>query len=142
MEYAESEQLEVAGENYRINEVRGVFDELGRDITARGSTIDDLACLLIPQPWNEYDGNAVAVMIGQWHVGYLEAPDAARHAPGLNWAAQRGAAMQGQARIWAKAEGGMIRARVTVTAPAPAIVQRLVQTHEMRQVTGSQEDRA
>jgi hypothetical protein len=30
-------------------------------------------CILVPEPWSEHDPNAVAVMVGQNHVGYLAA---------------------------------------------------------------------
>ncbi|WP_161600664.1 hypothetical protein [Mycolicibacterium hodleri] len=42
-----------------------------------------LRCILAPEPWSEHDPNAVAVMIGQNHVGHLAAELAATYTDGL-----------------------------------------------------------
>ena len=64
---------EVVGETYRTKDIRRVFKESGMPITERGVTLNMVRCILVPEPWNEHDPNAVAVMVGQNHVGYLAA---------------------------------------------------------------------
>lgn len=86
---------------------------------AQVATIEHVECSLLPEPWNEHDPNAVAVMIGPHHVGYIPAELAVDYAGPLGRCVGRGCRVTGIARIWAKDDGGMIRARVTVLVPSP-----------------------
>lgn len=86
-------------------------------ITERGVTLNMVSCILVPEPWNEHDPNAVAVMVGQYHVGYLAAELAVTYTDGLQRIARLGSLATGEARIWAKSDDGMIRARVTILIP-------------------------
>lgn len=112
------EQVEVAGETYRTRQIRAVYRACGVTITSKGATIQDLQCLLVPEPWNDFDQNAVAVVIGTQHVGYLPAELATDYAAPLRSLAQHGLLISGQARVWAKSDSGMVRARVTILVPA------------------------
>lgn len=67
------EQVEVAGETHYTRQARAVFRKHGRDIPEKGATLKDLGCVLVPEPWNEYDSNAVAVVIDGHQVGHLPA---------------------------------------------------------------------
>jgi hypothetical protein len=89
-------------------------------ISARGSTLDGLQCILVPEPWNEHDPNAVAVLVGVHHVGYIPAELACDYSPPLLRLASAEALATGTARIWAKDDGGIIRARVTLLVPEAA----------------------
>lgn len=113
------EQIEAAGEQYCVKAIRRVFKEAGKPITEGGSTLSGVACVLLPEPWNPHDPNAVAVMVGPHHVGYVPAEDAQAYSMALMPLAQRGFVTPCEARIWAKSDGGVIRARVTVIAPDP-----------------------
>lgn len=113
------EQIEVAGETHHIKDIKRVFREAGTIITARGSTLEELQCVFVPEPWNPHDPNAVAVLVGSHHVGYIPADLAEDYADSLRELASTGTLVTGEARIWAKAEGSMVRARVTVLAPEP-----------------------
>jgi hypothetical protein len=113
------EQIEVAGETYHVKGIKRVFREARLPITDRGSTLESLICALVPEPWNPHDPCAVAVMIGMHQVGYVPAELAANYSPVLCPMASSGTVITGLARIWAKDDGGMIRARVTILAPAP-----------------------
>ncbi|MBG9885389.1 hypothetical protein ABE10_02060 [Bacillus toyonensis] len=63
-------ETEVAGEFARIDEVHRA---LGRSPKLDQEIVDDsLVALLVPEPSNPHDRNAVKVMIGGHHVGYLE----------------------------------------------------------------------
>lgn len=115
--YPLDEQIEVVGETYRIKDINRVFKEAGLPITARGVTLDSARCILVPEPWNEHDSNAVAVMIGQHHVGYLAAELALVYTDALQRIARLGRLVTGDARIWAKSDAGIIRARVTILIP-------------------------
>ena len=115
--YPLDEQIEVVGETYRAKDIRRAFDEAGVSITERGVTLRSVQCILVPEPWNDNDPNAVAVMIGHHHVGYLAADLAVDYTDGLQRLARRGVLATGEARIWAKSDDGVIRARVTILVP-------------------------
>lgn len=115
--YPLEEQVEVVGETYRAKDIRRVFKEAGMPITENGVTLKSVRCILVPEPWNEHDPNAVAVMVGQNHVGYLAADLAASYTEGLLNIARLGSLATGEARIWAKSDDGIIRARVTILIP-------------------------
>jgi hypothetical protein len=65
------EQIEVAGETYHVKGIKRVYKEIGLPITSSGANIDNIECVLVPEPWNPHDSNAVAVAAGTNHVGYL-----------------------------------------------------------------------
>jgi hypothetical protein len=111
------EQVEVVGETYRAKDIRRLFEAAGRPITERGVTLNSVRCILVPEPWNESDPNAVAVMIEQYHVGYLPAELAVFYTEGLQRIARLGCLATGEARVWAKSDGGIVRARVTILIP-------------------------
>jgi hypothetical protein len=111
------EQVEVAGETYHIKGIKKIFANLGRPIGKSGSTLEDMEATLVPEPWNPHDGNAVAVVVGDQHVGYLPAELAADYAVPLGRLVARGVLATGTGRIWALSDGGVVRARVTVLIP-------------------------
>jgi hypothetical protein len=111
------EQVEIAGENHHVKDIKKVFRDHKMPITSGGVTIEDLVCVLVPERWNAYDTNAVAVMVGRHHVGYVPAEMARDYSPPLLRLASSGVLITGQARIWAQDESGMVRARVTALLP-------------------------
>lgn len=111
------EQVEVPNEQFHTKQIRRVFRDAGIPITAKGSTLEDLVCVLVPEPWNEFDPNAVAVLVGGHKIGHLPADLAEDYAPGLGRLAAAGTLTTGVARIWAKSDGGMVRARATLLLP-------------------------
>jgi hypothetical protein len=111
------EQVEVAGETHHIKDIRRLYRECGMPMTSKGSTIEDLQCTLIPERWNEHDPNAVAVLIHGHHVGYLPAELARDYSPPLLARAAEGLLISGVARVWAKEDAGVARARVTICIP-------------------------
>ena len=62
-----SELLEVKGESFYQDEIRHVVRSQGREIAA----------ILVPEPHNQYDPNAVAVWVAGLKVGHLSREDAA-----------------------------------------------------------------
>jgi hypothetical protein len=115
--WALEEQIEVAGETYHIKAIKTVLKQAGKTVTARGVTLDDVPTYLCPEPSNEFDRNAVLVMVGIYAVGYLPAEIAGDYSPALLKLARHGEAVGCLSRIWARLEGGMTRARVTLLAP-------------------------
>lgn len=73
-----SETLEVVGESYRQDDLWQL---------AGGFSTDRVRCpitaVLVPEPENEHDQNAIKVLIEGRHVGYLSREDAAIYLPGL-----------------------------------------------------------
>lgn len=113
------EQIEVAGETFHVKGIKRVYAELGMPITAAGATIDQVQCVLVPEPWNPHDANAVAVAVGSHHVGYIPADMAEDYSGPLQALAKQSRLVTGQARIWALDEKGVVRARVTILVPEP-----------------------
>jgi hypothetical protein len=111
------EQIEVAGETYAVKGIKKAFRDFSMPISERGTTLEDVQITLVPEPWNPHDPNAVAVMVGQHHVGYIPADTAVDYSYGLGQLAARGWLATGVARIWAKTDGGVVRARVTILIP-------------------------
>lgn len=78
--YEGSEPLEVVGESYRQ-------DDLWKLVGGRRRTDDRIrhaaVAVLVTEPDNGFDANAVAVWIDGCHVGYLARDVAARYRPGL-----------------------------------------------------------
>lgn len=111
------EQVEVAGETYHVKGIKKVFRELGRPITDAGCNLEGIQVILVPEPWNPHDSNAVAIMVGVHHVGYIPADLACDYAAPLGRLAGDGLLATGVARIWAKSDGGVVRARVTLLIP-------------------------
>jgi hypothetical protein len=65
-------RLEVVGESHYQNELRSVVAAQGREVTA----------LLVPEPDNPHDANAVSIWVSGQRVGYLQRDDArSMHGP-------------------------------------------------------------
>lgn len=112
------EQVEVPNEQHHTKSIRKVFAEQGLPITAKGTTIQSVECVLVPEPWNEFDPNAVAVLVGSHQIGHLPGSMATNYQPALMRLASTGVLASGAARIWAKDEGGgILRARATLLIP-------------------------
>jgi hypothetical protein len=112
------EQVEVVGETYNIAGIKKVFRGRGLPIPSAGMEINDAQCVLVPEPWNPHDANAVVVTIDGHQVGHLPAELAEGYAEPLAELAGTGYLVTGVGRIWAKDDGsGMVRARVTIVIP-------------------------
>lgn len=98
-------EIEVQGESFRRDAVRRLFDELG--LPAGGVT--QRAAHLVPEPSNQYDRNAVKVVIGQWHIGYVPREISAEVAAILG-----GGQGVAPVRVWADPKDGTWRARATL----------------------------
>ena len=86
---------QVAGESFHGTELRSLFGPA----SPRGVELKESA-LLIAEPANPHDPNAVAVTVRGVTVGYLPREDAARYQPLAVSLAQRGQAGLVDCRIW------------------------------------------
>lgn len=101
--------IEVEGEAYRRAEIARLFRAIGRD--EGGVTMQQAH--LIPEPSNQFDRNAVKVVIRGNHVGYVPADFSARVASACR-SLPRGSVAVVSARVWARVDDGTWRARVTL----------------------------
>jgi len=98
-------EIEVQGESFRRDAVRRLFEKLG---LPEGGVTQQTAHL-VPEPSNPYDRNAIKVVIGGWHIGYVPNELSAEVATVLGVG-------QGVApvRVWADPKDGTWRARATL----------------------------
>lgn len=98
-------EIEVQGESFRRDAVRRLFDELG----LREGGVTQQTARLVREPSNEYDRNAVQVLIGRWHIGYVPNEISAEVASALD--SSEGVV---PVRVWADPKDGTWRARATL----------------------------
>jgi hypothetical protein len=75
-----AETLEVVGESHYLTELWTI---VGAEFQPGDHVRYDTVAVLIPEPDNPYDSNAIAVTINGLKVGYLSRDDARRYLPGL-----------------------------------------------------------
>lgn len=114
-----TEDVEVSGESYRRAELARVFGQLGRP---EGGVTMQIA-VLVPEPRNPHDSNAVKVIILGEHVGYVPAELSARVAKQCR-SLPRGSTATVLARVWAKNDDGVWRGRVTLAFSGDAERER------------------
>ena len=110
-----TQQLEVAGEWYRAENLRTLFSRHAK-LSESGSEIR-LPATLVPDPANPYDNKAVAVFVDDLHVGYMERPDAKKYHGRI--AALPGGELVVTSRQWLRVTGDETWARVTLSIPLP-----------------------
>ncbi len=98
-------EIEVQGESFRRDAVRRLFDELG---LPEGGVTQQTA-QLAPEPSNQYDSNAIKVIIGRWHIGYVPREISDEIATVLS-----GGQGVAPVRVWADPGDGTWRARATL----------------------------
>lgn len=113
-------EIEVQGESFRRDAVRRLFDELG--LPAGGVT--QRTAHLVPEPSNQYDGNAVKVVIGRWHIGYVPREISSQVAAVLG-----GSPGVAPVRVWADPKDGTWRARATLFPTAVEPERDFAQEH-------------
>ncbi len=108
-----TKQYEVAGEWYRAKDLRKLF-ERHSSVSESGNEIR-LGAVLVPDPANPFDGNAVAVYVDGLHVGYMERGDARLYHGAI--ASVPGGQITVPSRQWLRAVGRDTWARVTLSLP-------------------------
>ncbi len=113
------QHYEVAGEFYRSASIQKLFT--GASVRKEGGAELRLPAVLVPDPGNPFDRNAVAVYVNDHHVGYLEREDAKDFAPALAALAQQGQSLQVESRQWARYDNYRrdLYSRVTLRLPDP-----------------------
>lgn len=143
---------EVAGEQYYA---KGWRPLLPPSLPSQGVELMERA-LLVREPQNRHDRNAVRVEIRDRHVGHLPAEDAERYRSILDHLAARGFAARTQARIWAAPEieyqydqrgnmrevdTGRVNCRISLGLPEPHLLIPLnrppIEPHAMLPMGGS-----
>ena len=114
-----TQQLEVAGEWYRADNLRTLFSRHSK-VSDSGAEIR-LPAVLIPDAKNPHDPNAVAVFVDGLHVGYMERPDAAKYHQHI--ADLPGGELVVTSRQWLRASLDDTWARVTLSLPMPDHLQ-------------------
>ena len=124
---------EVAGEYYYAKAWRPFFP---RKLPAAGVELTEQA-LLIREPNNRHDRNAVRVEVRGQHVGHLPAEDAARYRTALDQLAARGFVVRTHTRLWAgpeiehqfdrrgelrEVDTGKVNCRITLALPEPHLL--------------------
>lgn len=103
------EDLEVSGESYHRAGIGTIFQTLGR---SEGGVTMQVAHL-VPDPKNEYDKNAVRVVVLGQQVGHVPQESSAKIARACA-SVGRGNVATVLARIWARNDDGVWRSRVTL----------------------------
>lgn len=85
--------LDIVGESFRQNEVKAV---------AQASNGDWFDIYLMPENGNPYDKNAVRVMVGRHHVGYVSKESAKKWRKEHASALKRGELLGGQAKCFSR----------------------------------------
>lgn len=114
-----TQHYEVAGEFYRSANIQRLFT--GSAVRQEGGAELRLSAVLVPDPANPFDRNAVAVYVNGEHVGYLERDDAKIFAPALTALAKHGQSLQVESRQWARYDNYRkdLYSRVTLRLPDP-----------------------
>lgn len=110
-----TQQLEVAGEWYRAENLRVLFARHAK-VSESGTEIR-LPAVLVPDAANPHDGKAVAVFVDGLHVGYMERPDAQKYHQHI--AELPGGELVVTSRQWLRASADDTWARVTLSLPLP-----------------------
>lgn len=87
---------DIVGESNYGREIHGL---LPRRLSASGTEVT-VDVVLVREPTNRHDRNAVAVRASTGIVGYLPREEAARYAAALDLLAGRGMCAQARARVW------------------------------------------
>lgn len=93
--------VEVAGESHHEADVRAVFRSRGVKLADGQSSEIDCTALLVPEPRNPHDPNAVEVRVAGHMIGYLPREVAASHNRMLSQLVKGGFQPITRCRIWA-----------------------------------------
>ena len=110
-----TQQYEVAGEWYRAESLRALFNRHAK-VSDAGAEIR-LEAVLVPDPSNPFDNRAVAVFVDGFHVGYMERSDAATYHSAI--ASLPGGELIVPSRQWLRGTAHDTWARVTLSLPRP-----------------------
>ena len=116
--------IDVVGEASYESQIRSQFGPLAKDQDRELFT----EAVLVPEPDNPYDGNAVSVRVNQAVVGYLSRDDARAYVPVLHRLAASGVRTVVPVRLWGvvrtnyDGKGSRFFSNVRVALPEPHLV--------------------
>lgn len=96
--HGEWPQVDVVGESHYRESLRSLFP--AKLPAAGGSLSIDTTAILLPEPTNKHDPNAVMVLVQGKQVGYLAREDAARYVPVLNQLIRANVRPETSCNIW------------------------------------------
>lgn len=109
----------VVGESRYVRGLKKLAKRLGGGPTGEAMT----TAVLLAEPFNVYDANAVAVAIDGDTVGYLPREDAVNYSAVLQDLSRRGVAISVPARVWwSQADGGDWMASVRLDLGPPGLL--------------------
>ncbi|WP_216378406.1 HIRAN domain-containing protein [Arcanobacterium phocae] len=107
--------IEAVGEYYYQSAYKQIFKNNPSFSSYEGLTVH-VSVLLVPEPDNKYDPNAVAVVYEERRIAYMPAEEAKKyHRP----IAKLGAPLAVPGRIWTQKDGKDVHSRVTFRVPSP-----------------------
>jgi hypothetical protein len=118
--------LDIVGEQSYQDALR----KIGAPFTEEGPTNLDHLAVLIAEPSNRYDKNAIRVQIDRQRVGYLSRENALLYGPVVIWALQHNRFLVAHAKLtggWNRGEGdrGSIGVKLHVGSPAETLIELL-----------------
>ncbi|MGY3566146.1 HIRAN domain-containing protein [Sinomonas sp. RB5] len=119
--------MDLAGASHYLPAIRAALNSGDTSNTGTGSSreAEGLRVVLVPEPDNPYDSNAISVRWAGRTIGYLSREDAARYSQPVRRITASGFAPVSAARIWAWDGAQMTDARVTVALPEPELIAPL-----------------
>lgn len=108
---------QVVGEGHHKHELSRLANHYGGGLTGEARVV----AVLVPEPTNPYDRNAVAVVIDEQLVGYIPSEDTAAYSVVLGPLAAAGTYLGVPARLW-WGDDGEFYASVTLHLPAASLL--------------------
>jgi hypothetical protein len=118
--------LDIVGEQSYQDALR----KLGAPFTEEGPTNLDHLAVLVPEPNNRYDKNAIRVQIDRQRVGYLSRENALLYGPVIGWALGQDRYLVAHAKLtggWNRgpSDRGSIGVKLHVGSPAETLIELL-----------------
>ena len=123
-ETSQYSERRVGAECKRTVAVVGEFYRAGVAQLVRRIECDEVTALLVPEPTNRHDPNAVKVLILGEHVGYLSRKHALDYQPALQLAAQHGEVLAVRANAHKYGSGEYERHEVVMYLPTMKSLMR------------------
>jgi hypothetical protein len=119
--------VDLTGVSHYLPAIRAALSAGATSNTGSASSreADGLRVVLVPEPDNPYDSNAISVRWAGRTLGYLSREDAARYSQPVRRITASGFAALSAARIWAWDGAQAMDARVTVALPEPELIAPL-----------------
>jgi len=125
--------VDVPAGGFYVDVVGESYNQTTLTIAARGKSPDgaykpDHLALLMPEPFNPYDPNAVRVFLSMGQVGHLSRADAVAYRPSIDFLASRGEVLAARAALtggWDRGsnDSGSFGVRLYMGSPAQVLAE-------------------